>query len=354
MARAGPDGEEADEGGTLEARSAFHRSGSMTTVHILASPRRSEYTITPVTNAIEVRSLERQFGARAALAGVTFDVREGELFGLLGPNGGGKTTLFRILATLLRPSRGTARVLGLDVEGDPAAVRRKIGVVFQSTSTDRKLTSLENLVYQGHMYGMGGAALKARAMDLLRRFGVDDRAHERAEKLSGGLRRRVEIAKGLLHEPRVLLLDEPSAGLDPGARRDLRAALGGLKKDGVTVLLTTHFMEEGEMADRVAILDQGRVVALGKPDTLCSESGTDVISVRSRTPEALRDAVVQKFGAKVELLDGVLRIERSNGHEFVPQLVESFPGRVEAVTVSKPTLEDVFIRRTGRRFTEAS
>lgn len=305
-----------------------------------------------MSDAIEVRALEREFGERKALAGVSFEVRQGEAFGLLGPNGGGKTTLFRILATLLPPTRGRASVMGFDVGSQAADVRRQIGVVFQSTSTDRKLTSLENLLYQGAMYGMSGEPLRKRAAELLARFGVLDRAGEYAEKLSGGLRRRVEIAKGILHGPRVLMLDEPSAGLDVGARRELRDVLAGLKKDGTTVLFTTHFMEEAAMCDRVAILDHGKIVALGKPEALCAESGQDVIKVRSSDPEGLRAAVAAKFGGSVTVLDGDVRIERSRGHEFVPQLVESFPGQVEAVTVAKPTLEDVFVRRTGRAFGE--
>lgn len=303
-------------------------------------------------NAIDVHSLERDFGDRKALAGVSFEVREGEAFGLLGPNGGGKTTLFRILATLLPPTRGRASVMGFDVGSQASDVRRQIGVVFQSTSTDKKLTSMENLLYQGAMYGMGGEALKNRAAELLARFGVLDRANDYTEKLSGGLRRRVEIAKGMLHGPKVLMLDEPSSGLDVGARRELREVLGGLRKDGATVLLTTHFMEEAAMCDRVAIVDRGKIVALGKPESLCAESGQDVIRVRAKDPETLRAAVVAKFGGIVALLDGEVRIERSAGHEFVPQLVESFPGQIDAVTVSKPTLEDVFVRRTGRAFAE--
>jgi ABC-2 type transport system ATP-binding protein len=305
-----------------------------------------------MSDAIEVRALERDFGDRKALAGVSFEVREGEAFGLLGPNGGGKTTLFRILATLLPPTRGRASVMGFDVTSQAADVRRQIGVVFQSTSTDKKLTSMENLLYQGAMYGMGGASLRNRATELLARFGVLDRARDYTEKLSGGLRRRVEIAKGILHAPKVLMLDEPSAGLDVGARRELRDVLGGLKKDGTTVLFTTHFMEEAAMCDRVAILDRGKIVALGKPESLCAESGQDVIKVRAKDPEKLRAAVAAKFGGNVSLLEGEIRIERSLGHEFVPQLVESFPGQVEAVTVAKPTLEDVFVRRTGRAFAE--
>ncbi|MGH9788764.1 MAG: ABC transporter ATP-binding protein, partial [Candidatus Acidiferrales bacterium] len=201
--------------------------------------------------AIEIENLSHAYGERVALRDVAFSVGRGELFGLLGPNGGGKTTLFKILATLLLPRGGHARVFGDDVAANPMAVRRRLGVVFQSSSLDPKLTVTENLRHQGHLYGLRGARLQARMEELLKRLGIADRRDERAEKLSGGLRRRVEIAKGLLHQPEVLLLDEPSTGLDAGARRDLRLYLRQLcDQDGVTVFLTTHFMDEAESCDR--------------------------------------------------------------------------------------------------------
>ena len=231
-------------------------------------------------------------------------------------------------------------------------MRRQIGVVFQSTSTDKKLTSMENLLYQGAMYGMGGASLRNRATELLARFGVLDRAHDHSEQLSGGLRRRVEIAKGLLHAPNVLMLDEPSAGLDVGARRDLRDVLAGLRKDGTTVLFTTHFMEEAAMCDRVAILDRGKIVALGKPDSLCAESGQDVIKVRARDPEKLRAAVAARFGGNVSP-SGRGRTDRAEpGARIRAATRGEFSRAGGGRDGGEPTLEDVFVRRTGRAFAE--
>jgi ABC-2 type transport system ATP-binding protein len=290
-----------------------------------------------LTNAIEVVHLSHAYGARVALSDVTFEVRRGEMFGLLGPNGGGKTTLFRILSTLIRPTSGTARILGAD---DP---RRHIGVVFQAASLDRKLSVRENLVHQGHLYGLRGRDLGARIDELLGRVGMADRADDRCEKLSGGQRRRVEVAKGLLHRPEVLLLDEAGTGLDPGARRDLRELLRGLN---TTILMTTHLMDEAEACDRLAILDGGRLVALDSPAALKSAVGGDVVSV---APEELCDEIRAKFGGEPRVLDGTVRVERERGHELAARIVDAFPGRVQSITVAKPTLEDVFIHHTGRR-----
>jgi ABC-2 type transport system ATP-binding protein len=294
---------------------------------------------------LAAESLTHRYGERVALRDVSFTVRRGELFGLLGPNGGGKTTLFRILCTLLRPTAGRVTLGGGPVD------RRQIGVVFQSPSLDKKLTVRENLLHQGHLYGWRGSVLAARIAELLERFRLADRAGDAVEKLSGGLRRRVELAKGLLHRPAVLLLDEPSTGLDPRARRELGDYLTQLaRQDGVTVVLTTHLMEEADRCDRLAILDQGRLVALETPGALKDGVGGDVISVRAKVPESLRAQVQARFGVAARVVDGQVRIERARGHEFVPQLVEAFPGEIESVSVGKPTLEDVFIHLTGRRF----
>src|SRR5205823_9453580 len=211
-----------------------------------------------VPAVIEVRSLVHRYGDRAALNGISFDVGAAEIFGLLGPNGSGKTTLFRILSTLMLPSRGTAMLITHDVVREPMAVRRQIGIVFQAQSIDLKLTAAENLRHQGHLYGMRGAALTRRVREMLSRVALLDRADDRAETFSGGMQRRLELARGLLHRPSVLLLDEPTTGLDPGARRDLWQYLKALRdEEGVTVLVTTHLMEEAEHCDRLAILNDG-------------------------------------------------------------------------------------------------
>lgn len=306
----------------------------------------------PETGAvIQLKNLRHQYGDRVALAGVSFDVRPAEIFGLLGPNGSGKTTTFRILSTLMIPSGGSAEILGDDVARQPAAVRRNIGVVFQAQSIDVKLTAAENLTVVGNIYGLRGAPLKQRVAEMLTRVGLADRAKEKAETFSGGMQRRLELAKGLLHHPSVLLLDEPTTGLDPGARRDLWQYLQILRdEENVTVLVTTHLMEEAERCDRLAIYAEGRVVALGTPAELKSEIGGDVVLLETKEPESVAQRIEQRFGLHPAVLDHQVRIEIENGHRFVPDVVEAFPGEIEGISVHKPSLEDVFIRRTGHRF----
>ena len=300
---------------------------------------------------IEFENLSHRYGERAALEAVSFTVNSAEIFGLLGPNGSGKTTLFRILSTLMLPSSGSARVMGFDAAQSPAAVRRQIGVVFQAQSIDLKLTAAENLRHQGHLYGMSGAALGRRIQEVLEHVGLEERARERTQTFSGGMQRRVELAKGLLHRPSVLLLDEPTTGLDPGARRDLWQYLKSLREqEQVTVLITTHLMEEAECCDRLAILNEGRLVALGTPAALKSEIGGDVILLEARDPASLARRITERFGGSPSVFDGKVRLEREHGHRFVTDVVEAFPGEIEAMSVSKPTLEDVFIHRTGHRF----
>lgn len=287
---------------------------------------------------------------RHALKGVSFEVRAGETFGLLGPNGGGKSTTFRVLSTYFPPTSGRVTILGLDLLREPAAVRRKLGVVFQNPSLDAKLTVEENMVHQGHLYNLSGAALTYRIGELLERYRLTDRSGEIVGSLSGGLRRRVELAKGLLHKPELILLDEPSTGLDPGARRDLWEHLGDLKKQSpVTLIVTTHLMDEAEHCDRLVLLDQGKLAASGRPAELKAQIGGDVISIESREPEALRAKIAAKFGQEPSLVGTTLRLEKAAGHSFIPQLVEAFPGEVESISLSKPTLEDVFIHHTGHR-----
>jgi ABC-2 type transport system ATP-binding protein len=307
----------------------------------------------PSDIAVSISDLSVQYGDTKALDHLSFEVQPGEIFGLLGPNGGGKTTLFRVLATLLPPRSGHASVFGQDVVRDSREVRRRIGVVFQAPNLDRKLTPAENLRHQGNLYGMRGKALRARIDQVLAKLDLLDRKDVLVETLSGGQRRRVEVAKGLLHGPELLLLDEPSTGLDPGARISLWSYLKSLQKsDGVTILLTTHLLDEAEKCDRLAILDHGRIVATGTPDALKSEIGGEVIQVDASQPEALRAGLLERFAVEAALMGGGLRFEHPRGHAFIPQLVEAFPGEIQSVRVSKPTLEDVFIRRTGHDFSE--
>ena len=305
--------------------------------------------------AVEINNLAHSYGKQRALGGVSFAVMRGEIFGLLGPNGGGKTTLFRILSTSFPPTSGDAAIFGQDVRTQADQVRRRIGVVFQSPSLDKKLTVRENLMHHGHIYGLRGTGLKNRMTEMMERLGVADRADAIVETLSGGLQRRVELAKGLLHRPELLILDEPCIGLDPGARRDLWLYLQRLRdKEGVTILLTTHLIDEADRCDRVLILNLGVVVAMGTPDALKDEIGGDVVVMTTKEPDKLRDMIASRFGVKPTLLNGKLRVERENAHAFVSQAIEAFSGMIESVTLSKPTLEDVFITRTGHRFWEES
>jgi ABC-2 type transport system ATP-binding protein len=308
------------------------------------------------SSPIVLDSVTHNYGSRIALDRLSFKVGNAEIFGLLGPNGSGKTTLFRILSTLMLPTSGRAAIAGYDVATQPNQVRRQIGVVFQSRSVDIKLTVSENLTHQGHLYGLSGALLKKRINEVLGRVGMLDRAKDIVETLSGGMQRRVELAKGLIHSPSVLLLDEPTTGLDPGARRDLWLYLKTLRdEDGVCVLVTTHLMEEAEHCDRLAILNEGKLVALGSPVELKSEIGGDVVlfeTVSETAAQALALRLAHRFSLEDApvALGHTVRIERPLGHRFITEAVEAFPGEIEGVSVSKPSLEDVFIQRTGHRF----
>ena len=306
-------------------------------------------------SAIEVIGLTHRYGERTALDEVTLRVERGEVFGLLGPNGSGKTTMFRILSTLLRPSAGRVEIFSHDLASEPEAVRRLLGVVFQRPSLDPKLTVGENLRHHARLYGLRGAVLRERCAEMAARLGVDDRLGDRVETLSGGLQRRVELAKGLLHRPRLLLLDEPSTGLDPAARREFMRQLHELReRDGVTVVLTTHYMEEAERCDRVAIMDEGRLLAVEAPQTLKERVGGDVVVIEPRDAASLRAEITRRFSIEAQLVDGMLRVERPRGHEFIRELVDEFPAEVRTVSFGKPTLEDAFIQLTGHRLWAAS
>jgi ABC-2 type transport system ATP-binding protein len=303
------------------------------------------------SGAIDARALGFRYGDRQALSDVTFSISRGEFFGFLGPNGGGKTTLFKLLSTLVPIQSGSARMLGHDLAGETARLRRRLGVVFQHPSLDGKLTVGENLAYHGHLYGITGARLRDRIAAMLELLKLSARQRDRVETLSGGLQRRVELAKALLHQPELLILDEPSTGLDPSARREFSNYLEHLRDHaGVTVVLTTHYMEEAERCDRVGILHQGRLVAIAPPGELKSGVGGDVVVIRAPEPELLQRKILQRFKLSGQLVDGAIRIERTRGHELVRDLIDAFGPEIESVSFGKPTLEDVFVHLTGHRF----
>ncbi|MBC8352224.1 MAG: ABC transporter ATP-binding protein [Planctomycetes bacterium] len=306
---------------------------------------------TDVPYAIRVSGLSHFYGERQAVRDLDFQIREGEVFALLGPNGGGKTTLFRVLSTLIPCQQGDVKLLGFDLRTQAPEVRRRIGVVFQAPSLDKKLTVAENIRHQAALYGVTGKQLRDRQRAMMEQLGITDRANELTETLSGGLRRRVELAKGMIHQPRLLLLDEPSTGLDPGARADLWQYLVRLRDEsGVTIILTTHLLDEAERADRIAILDEGTIVALGQPDELRASIGGDMITIEAEDADALAFAIQQHFSIKAAVVAGRIRLELPEAGTWVATLVEQFSDQIQSVTLAKPTLEDVFIRKTGHRF----
>ena len=318
---------------------------------LLTDSRRPTADSQYADNQIAVKNLSHAYQTRRALDSVSFSVSCGEIFGLLGPNGSGKTTLFRILSTLMPVTSGTVRVLGHDLTTEVKAVRSLLGVVFQHPGLDDKLTVVENLRHHGHLYGLAGKSLRSRISELLERFGVADRAKERVERLSGGLQRRVEIAKALLHSPRVLLLDEPTSGLDVAARRQLNDYLGALAEtENILVLLTTHLLDDAEACNRVGVLDAGKLVALGAPDELKAQVSGDVILIACIDNEVLCTEITERFGVSPVLTDNLLRVDCERGHEFVRDLVAAFPDEIQSVRFGKPTLEDVFTKLTGNPF----
>ena len=301
--------------------------------------------------AVVLTELRHRYGARESLRGIEFSVSAGEIFGLLGPNGGGKTTLFRILATLLQIQSGSAELLGINIAQQPQRIRQFIGVTFQSPSVDGKLTVAENLRHQAHLYGLMGRTATTRIDEVLSQLGLRDRQSDRVDSLSGGLKRRVEVAKSLLHAPRVLLLDEPSTGLDPGARHDLWEYLLRLRREaGTTILVTTHLMEEAERCDRLGILDRGQIVAIGTPDELRQSVGGDCLTIRSKDIANLSARIGARFQIPWRLLGDSMRIEHQAGHELLHDIMTAFSPEITSISLAKPTLEDVFIARTGHQF----
>jgi ABC-2 type transport system ATP-binding protein len=305
------------------------------------------------TQVLDLEDVSHSYGVKPAVQNVDLSVAEGEVFGLLGPNGGGKTTLCRIISTTLRPRSGRVSFCGTNIWGNIRELRRRLGVVFQTSSLDSRLTVLENLRLQGKLHGLRGIDLEDQIARLLIRFRLTDRRDELVRNLSGGLRRRVEVAKAFIHQPNVLLLDEPSTGLDPGARVDLWDIVQKLRSEhGVTVFMTTHLIDEADRCDRVGIIHRGRIVAIGTPEALKAEVGVDVVTATTKNPEELAQSIASRYNVEVFVLDGKVRLGIDNGHDFAGQLMQDFETQVQSVNVGKPTLEDVFIGRTGLRFGE--
>lgn len=304
--------------------------------------------------AIAASGLVRRFGDFTAVDGVDFQVEQGEIFGFLGPNGAGKSTTINMLCTMLRPTAGTAAIDGHDVVRDPGGVRRSIGIIFQDASLDDRLTGRENLKFHAMLYDVPGDVFRRRSEELLAMVDLTDKAGETVRTYSGGMKRRLEIARGLLHHPRVLFLDEPTIGLDPQTRRHIWQYLLKLRaQEGVTMFMTTHYMDEAEHCDRIAVIDHGRIVALDTPARLKARVGGDIIAVRTADNDAAAarlkgiDGVETRTGP-----DGQLIVETSHGDRFVPRMMDllssSAPAvAVDSINVSRPTLEDVFIKLTG-------
>ncbi len=304
---------------------------------------------------IEVQKLTKKFKEFTAVDEVSFTVGKGGFFGFLGPNGAGKTTTIKVLATLLRPSGGTARVNGFDVVREPAAVRRSIGMVFQDPSLDDRLTARENLQLHAMLYGVARRETGPRILELLELVGLADRWNDLVKKFSGGMKRRLEIARGLLHRPGVLFLDEPTVGLDPQTRRHIWEYIGEIRRtEGATVFLTTHYIEEAEACDRVGIIDHGRIVALDSPAALKATLEADLITVETRNPEDALRIIREELGLDAVLQgDRVIQVPAVNvaDGELLPRLAAAVPG-LSALEISKPTLEDVFLSLTGRAIRE--
>src|SRR5919204_2894347 len=303
--------------------------------------------------AITVSGLAKRYGEVEAVRGIDFEVEKGETFGFLGPNGAGKSTTIKILCTLARPTAGSAQVAGHDVVAERDEVRRNIGLVFQETTLDGYLSAEQNLRFHAELYGVPKAVVAGRLRLVLEMVGLWERRASLVSTFSGGMQRRLEIARGLLHAPRVLFLDEPTIGLDPQTRSSIWEYINDLKRrEDITIFLTTHYMDEAENCDRIAIIDHGTIVAIDTPANLKAMVGGDVVVVRTSDNFVAQREIETRFG-KSAVEHGVeLRLEVERGDEFVPELVRGISPRVEAISVSRPTLDDVFIKLTGHTIRE--
>lgn len=304
-------------------------------------------------DVIEASNLVKRFGELEAVKGVSFSVKEGEIFGFLGPNGAGKTTTINILCTLLKPTDGQAKVNGHDVVKERSQVRQSIGLVFQEPTLDDYLTAEQNLRFHGYAYGIPKNVLEPRLKELLEMMELWDRRKGKINTYSGGMKRRLEIARGLLHHPRVLFLDEPTLGLDPQTRRRIWDYIHDLRKrENLAIFMTTHYMDEAENCDRIAIIDYGRTVALDTLEKLKDGVGGDVISVKTGDNEEAVRLLEGQYKLKPGIENGIISFTVPHGEEFLPKFVSGFPLRLLSIGLRRPTLEDVFLKLTGRNIRE--
>ncbi len=304
--------------------------------------------------AVSVDGLVKRFGEIEAVRGIDLTVRPGETFGFLGPNGAGKSTTISMLCTLVRPTAGSALVAGHDVVRERDEVRRNIGLVFQDTTLDGYLSAEQNLRLHAELYGMPRGAVTARMQQVMEMVGLWERRGSLVGTFSGGMKRRLEIARGLLHSPRVLFLDEPTVGLDPQTRSSIWSYIGELKRDeDITIFLTTHYMDEAEYCDRIAIIDQGTIVALDTPEALKASVGKDRVQLQTEDDEAAMAALRERFGIDSVMAEGAITFGVAEGEHFVPRLFAELGQQIRSVNVSRPSLDDVFMSYTGTTIRDA-
>jgi ABC-2 type transport system ATP-binding protein len=303
---------------------------------------------------ISVSGLVKRYGDVEAVRGIDFEVARGETFGFLGPNGAGKTTTIKILCTLANATAGSALVAGYDSATSRDAVRRNIGLVFQDTTLDTYLTAEQNLRFHAEMYGVPKAAVLPRMRQVMDMVGLWDRKDSLVSTYSGGMQRRLEIARGLLHAPRVLFLDEPTVGLDPQTRSSIWAYINDLKqREDITIFLTTHYMDEAENCDRIAIIDHGKIVAIDTPEALKASVGKDRVQIQTADDAAAISALADTFGLDAAMHDGAITFSVASGEEFVPRLFGELSIPIRSVSVSRPSLDDVFMSYTGTTIRDA-
>ena len=310
--------------------------------------------MTELRPAIEVHDLRKSFDAIEAVRGVSFEVAAGEVYGFLGPNGAGKTTTINMLCTLARPTSGSALVAGHDVVRERDDVRRHIGLVFQDPTLDGYLTAEQNLRLHAELYGVDSALVAGRMRQVLEMVGLWERRAATVMTFSGGMRRRLEIARGFLHSPRVLFLDEPTIGLDPQTRSSIWRYIAQLQeREEITIFMTTHYMDEAEFCDRIAIMDQGQIVALDTPEALKAQVGADRVRIQTEDDDAAIATLADRFGLEATMSEGAVTFFVPSGEEFVPRLFAELGVGIGSVSVSRPTLDDVFMSHTGTTIRDA-